>query len=730
MNTPKHALLLALSSATVALAAAPAAASAAPFSQSFGPGHSTFVVPGGVTSLSVTADGAGGGLDSAGQGCLTGRGGEISGNLTVTPGEVLTIDVGGRGGDGSGTVGGAGGAGGGAPGGGSPNASGYGGGGGGGGQTAISDPSGPLTVAGGGGGCGGYSNGKGGNGGSDGAPGFNGDNARGGWGGGATAGAGGESFSGPADAGAPGVAGAGGAGGAGQLGGGGGGGGWPFGGGGGGGEESGVCGAGGGGGGDYVAPGAGLTITPNVNAGDGHVDLSWTPPGTTVGGLFAPTNSSHGIFVDTLLQTGGPATDLPGAPSWTVPSDGVITAWQYESGPDVPSAVELKVGRGTRAADGSGTYSIVGEATSSGSLTANGVSTFPAQVPVQAGDALGAYVNGVADYAVVKGKAEEPVATAGDQHVGAPAALYTTTTIDPSIFMYDGDPVVPIRAFLEPDADHDGFGDISQDMCPGEPGSVRGCPLADLGVTSTSTTAAGLVTFVETITNHGPDAVPGAAFSDNPGAGATIVSVAAPGSACNTSAGRCTLGALANGQSETVTITVRPPASGQVANTATVFGPHVPAGIGAGDPNSANDTATDSAVVTAPAAGAPTAASAGAQTPPAGGAQPSSGRPRFAGVVLRLGGPVTVRRSTARLVLVTSSAAGGNVTVTAGKVRLARASFTLKRTGPVVIRLSAGAVKLVRAHRGSIRVRIVVQSRNGAGASASTIATAVLRLAR
>jgi hypothetical protein len=58
-------------------------------------GYQTYTVPGGVTSLTVTASGASGGGSS--WSVTSGAGGYISGTLAVTPGQILTIVVGGAG---------------------------------------------------------------------------------------------------------------------------------------------------------------------------------------------------------------------------------------------------------------------------------------------------------------------------------------------------------------------------------------------------------------------------------------------------------------------------------------------------------------------------------------------------------------------------------------------------------------------------------------------------------
>lgn len=102
-------------------------------------GPDTFVVPSGITSLSIKAWGAGGGGGaggSTGSGGNGGGGGYVAGNISVTPGETLTIYVGGGGKGGS-------------------NISNTGSGGGGGGYSSIYRGSTPLMIVAGGGGGGG-----------------------------------------------------------------------------------------------------------------------------------------------------------------------------------------------------------------------------------------------------------------------------------------------------------------------------------------------------------------------------------------------------------------------------------------------------------------------------------------------------------------------------------------------------------------------------------------------
>src|SRR5690242_5456472 len=104
-----------LTAATVlfvaAFAFAVGTAGADPVSQTFTPGTYTFVVPAGVTSITVDAAGGQGG-SSTFIGAVGGRGGRVSTTLAVTPGDTLDLAVGAAGVDdtsvfGPGTGGGA-----------------------------------------------------------------------------------------------------------------------------------------------------------------------------------------------------------------------------------------------------------------------------------------------------------------------------------------------------------------------------------------------------------------------------------------------------------------------------------------------------------------------------------------------------------------------------------------------------------------------------------------------
>jgi hypothetical protein len=310
-NVRRAIAVTAVLAGTAVVATLPADVGAAPQTQTWTtPGTSTWVVPDGVTEIEAVVSGAAGGDSET----LGGKGGGVQATIPVTPGETLTISVGGRGDDEELflAAGGAGGAGGGGAGGSSPGRSGGGGGGASDirqGGSALSDR---VVVAGGGGGAGGDCDGDGGVGGGQ-TP-TAGSGAVGGQPG--TASAGGAAGTVAATAGVAGLGGTGANAGSANAGGGGGGG-W-YGGGGGG------AGSGGGGGSSYVTPSAtDVVFADGARSGDGAVTISWVVNPTTT---TAPATTST---TTTTVVPAGPVSSFgPSASAgWsvlTVPPGAVI----------------------------------------------------------------------------------------------------------------------------------------------------------------------------------------------------------------------------------------------------------------------------------------------------------------------------------------------------------------------------------------------------------------------
>jgi hypothetical protein len=106
----------------------------------------------------------------------------------------------------------------------------------------------------------------------------------------------------------------------------------------------------------------------------------------TVGQLPAPnTNCGPAGTVSSTYLLTGVASGTP----YTVPFAGVITSWSFHSGTIPVTNLKLKVGR----AAGGTSFTIVGEA-AAGAQVPNTINTYPASIPVAAGDVIGIHEEG------------------------------------------------------------------------------------------------------------------------------------------------------------------------------------------------------------------------------------------------------------------------------------------------------------------------------------------------
>jgi Domain of unknown function DUF11 len=158
---------------------------------------------------------------------------------------------------------------------------------------------------------------------------------------------------------------------------------------------------------------------------------------------------------------------------------------------------------------------------------------------------------------------------------------------------------VNVTATIEADADGDGFGDETQDACPGIPGGGSGCLKADLAITKTARQSSerGLVTYTLIAANNGPDQAGGVSVVDTLPSGATVVSANGPAGPCTLGAGSvgCPAGTLASGATATFTIVARLQA-GRQTNSASISSPAVDQAAAfasdAGDTNPSNNTSS------------------------------------------------------------------------------------------------------------------------------------------
>lgn len=286
---------------------------------------------------------------------------------------------------------------------------------------------------------------------------------------------------------------------------------------------------------------------------------------------------------------------------YAAPSDGVVTSWSTLADGFSGEQARLRIFRDL----GAGRYFVVGQSDVM-PLTPHGLTPFPTRIAVRAGDLLALDVPTSSSRNVLCSWKRTGV-TEGDVEV------YGTQDASPGNTVTNGgggtnvNERINVSAILEPDADGDGFGDESQDRCPGVPGSLQGCPKADLSI---SKVASGVsvfggqnVRYTLTARNNGPDAAPNVVVSDALPAGASLISAVPSTGTCKGTS--CNVGALASGATATVTVLVSMGSLGAMTDRATIDSPTLDQAaknaIGAGDPNPANNSASVTTTVFAPA---------------------------------------------------------------------------------------------------------------------------------
>lgn len=154
---------------------------------------------------------------------------------------------------------------------------------------------------------------------------------------------------------------------------------------------------------------------------------------------------------------------------YAVPFAGVITSWTAPGGradPPRPLEVELEVFKGAAEQDsGARTATVVGD-TRLFSLEEEPKTRF-ARVPVSGGEYVG-----------VRYPKPGPQFPAGGESVACSAegiGARGATYVEEKSLVCESGQGVAVSATVEPDEDDDGFGDETQDRCPGVAGEATGC---------------------------------------------------------------------------------------------------------------------------------------------------------------------------------------------------------------------------------------------------------------
>ena len=182
---------------------------------------------------------------------------------------------------------------------------------------------------------------------------------------------------------------------------------------------------------------------------------------TTLGETFVPPEGFTQPSIGLQAQSPGNG--------YTVPSAGVITSWSFQASfGAVPQGLELKVGRPAGGTD----FTIVGESAPK-NPTSNQLNTYTdVAIPVQPGDVIGLWPG----TAVFEGRflksLDESAGFRGVTHPGDLAPNDTDAFDGPNSYQVD------VSAKLEPDADHDGFGDETQDQCSTNASTQGACAAA------------------------------------------------------------------------------------------------------------------------------------------------------------------------------------------------------------------------------------------------------------
>ena len=156
-----------------------------------------------------------------------------------------------------------------------------------------------------------------------------------------------------------------------------------------------------------------------------------------------------------------------GAPSYVVPAGHwVIVSWSHRANSAVGRDLGVRVWRATATV---GSYTLVGGG-SLRVLTPGGINTFRERIPVGGGDLLGLRVGAgggaACEFTAAAGNSVRYGVAASEPPPGSAGSL--PSTLAPRR--------LNVNARLEADVDADGYGDETQDACPGSAGALSGCP--------------------------------------------------------------------------------------------------------------------------------------------------------------------------------------------------------------------------------------------------------------
>jgi len=170
--------------------------------------------------------------------------------------------------------------------------------------------------------------------------------------------------------------------------------------------------------------------------------------------------------------------------SYQVPfPGGVITSWSHRGKSGTAGSGRLQLWGEVVAGE---QYILAGRSALA-SFSPGVVNSFPTRIRVNGGERLGLGVIGGAGCA---GSGTGIIGGLGD----ANPAVGETRSVDAGL----PNLLINVAAILEPDADDDGFGDETQDQCPGDAGQRNGCPPLRLKLSAKAQKLGKRLTFLAT----------------------------------------------------------------------------------------------------------------------------------------------------------------------------------------------------------------------------------------
>jgi hypothetical protein len=193
----------------------------------------------------------------------------------------------------------------------------------------------------------------------------------------------------------------------------------------------------------------------------------------------------------------GPASPIAA----TVPASGVVTRWTFSVGLALPPgfSTTLKILRGTGVPKQFRVIADTGQVPINGGLNA-----FSARIPVQAGDFVGTFGTQLGSPLTLICGTGTPSDKSAVIEGDLPLNSTGTAPAEPEAVQ------VPLVAFVEPDADNDGFGDETQDQCP-QSAAVQAIACPPVAFSTATQVKKGSVTVIVTSNTAAPVTVKGVA---------------------------------------------------------------------------------------------------------------------------------------------------------------------------------------------------------------------------